>query len=279
MYNFSTSTIINKATDVNGKAYWVAENDEVRVKRVGTFRKGEVVSVVKTEAAPEQVPVTEITVANPTKGDVYRLVINIELNKSESSLYAGPWPTKGKPLYVEAIATDAAAATLAKALSDNASKYMNLVYDTDIVEVSVDGAKLTITGVEGTQVFKSVVLEHWVADDSFAGGKWEEVATGTTVKESNPGFGTYQHLIHNYRIPTLENTRFGGILADETPILEAKYDRFVVRMRVVRDPYGVGAVGQELVSVTDHEFWVNQAVSSAFETALNTLVTAPTILD
>lgn len=279
MYNFSTMTIVNSLKDSNGVDMFTSTNDVVRVNRVGKFSKGEVVSVAKKEAEDMKVPVSTITAPAVTKGDVYRLVINIELNKSESSLYALPWPTKGKEIQVEAIAPDATGAKLAETLVANAKAYMNLVYDKEILKVTHSGAVVTVTGVEGTQVLKSVVIEHWVADDkTFAGGRWEVVAEGAVSQKSNPGFGTYNHLIQNYKLPTLENTRFGGILAEETPILGAKYDQYVVRIRTVRDPYGVGAVGQELVSVTEHVFWANQAdgVSAALGAALDKVDPAKT---
>lgn len=278
MFNFSTSTIINSLKDVNGLDLITKTSNGAIVKRVGTFKKDDVVSFFKTVAVDEEPPVATVSIASaPTAGNIYRLAINIELNKSESSLYALPYPTKGKPIYVEAIAPDATAASLATTLAKNAKKYMALVYDTEILTITATASTLTLTGTEGIQVLKSVELEMWEeAPETYNGGKWVSVASGA-ITAGNPGFGTYKYMLHNHRLPTMENIRFGGILEDETPMVGKMYNQYTLRMRSVRDPYGVHAVGGEIVSITEHVFWVESTIATDFETAMASVAAPVTV--
>ena len=274
MLNFTTTTIINAAQNASGAAILPADLFKgavatgLYVKNVGSFKSAEMVSMTKKAYAAESPATVTLDFSSATTtstDDIYRLSIDIELYKSESSLYARPWPTKGKPIYVEALGGTDLAATLAS----NASKYMNLVYDTEILTVAKAAAgKVTVTAKEGSQILKSVILEKWVKDtnagDSYAGGKWQLVKATTAPVKGNPGFGTYEHLIHNVVLPTYENMRYGNAVAN-APKLGGKYNQYVITKRVERDALGTGAVGQVLVSETQHVFWVETSIASSFE--------------
>ena len=68
--------------------------------------------------------------------------------------------------------------------------------------------------------------------------------------------------------------KYGSAVAN-APKLDGEYTQYIVTKRVERDPYGTGAVGQVLVSETQHVFWVESAASS-FGTKLEGLVSAET---
>ena len=277
MLNFTTTTIVNSTDGLFSGS--LANSGRLYVKNVGSFTALEIKKAYKKAATPEVIASTSVVTSTPAIGDIYRLVIDIELHKSDSSIYARPWPTKGKPVYVEAIAASEDAVALATALVKNASEYMNLVYDKQILNVSNIGGSdgktalstITITGVDGTQNLKSVVLEKWVENvESYAGGKWVNVVTATP-SNGKPAFGNYQHLIHNVVLPTYENTR-DAILDVEgartnAPMLSGSYTQYVITKEADRDPYGMQAVGQKLTSVTEHVFWVESAAVSEFEKA------------
>lgn len=268
MLNFTTTTIVNSMPSDFSKG---SIADGLYIKNVGSFTNDQVTKISKRVSNADTPAKKTVTIpANSSTsgvapvlvaGDIYRLVIDIELYKSDSSLYARPWPTKGKPVYVEAIATSATNSDLATLLKNNAAEYMNLVYDKEILKISSEGAVITIEGIEGTQILKSVALEHWVENvESYAGGKWVNVANGVKVTDAKPGFGTYQHLIHNVVLPTYENMRYGSPAAN-VPELDATYTQFVITKEADRDPYGMQAVGQKLTSVTEHVFWVKESGS------------------
>lgn len=270
MFNFTTTTIVNSVSDVDYKILTNKEgNKALYVKNVGSFSPD--VEITKRAYMPEKMAKAVLTVpTSGSAGDIFRVTIDIELYKSESSLYARPWPTKGKPIYIEAIKGSAA---LENTLAENASKYMNLVYDKEILAVEAKSGSLEITAKEGTQVLKSVILEKWVPDTTgnlYAGGVWKEVE-GASVAETKgfPGFGTYSHMIHNVVLPTYENIRYGNAVAN-SPKIDGNYTQFVVTMEKERDPYGTGAVGQKLTSVTQHVFWVAANALTAFEKKFKT---------
>lgn len=277
MLNFTTTTIVNSF--VSDKDYKGSIANGLYIKNVGSFKSSEIKKVYKKAPTAEVLATKKFTVSEGTEGKLYRLMIDIELHKSDSSIYARPWPTKGKPLYVEAIAPasvglgEAAFQGFVAILAKNASKYMNLIYDKEIVSVTASGedSSLTITALDGHQNFKAIVLERWEEDkESYSGGKWVTVDAFYDIKGA-PAFGDYKHLIQSVALPTYENTRdaildVDGVRAN-VPMLNGSYTQYVITKEADRDPYGMQAVGQKLTSVTEHVFWVESAAVSAFETA------------
>lgn len=277
MFNFTTDTILNSvslydAATKKGNVCAVGA-DKVIIEKVGTFRKSEIVSIYRTEAQDEVKASQTIEVPAPASNDVnsvYRICIDLGLVKSTSSLYAVFDKDKNKPIFAEAIAESTTASDLAAKLASNLGAYMNLVYDRPLVEVSVAGAVITVQCTDGHQVINSIKIEKWVADaDTFAGGSWALVKSADKV-EGKPGFGTYKYLMHNHRLPTYENIHYMSPNSVEAPVLEGKYTQYVICQRSVRSPYGVGAVGQELVSVTNHVIWVLESGSNV--TTFNNLL-------
>lgn len=280
MLNFTTTTIVNSTSDLFKGS--LASSGRLYVKNVGSFTADEIKKVYKKAPTAEVLATKSFTPSNSGPG-MYRLMIDIELHKSDSSIYARPWPTKGKPLYIEAIIqnsglSDAAKNALIDALANNATKYMNLVYDKAIVSVTAEGTDsessagtLTITALDGHQNFKAIVLEEWVEDkESYSGGHWETVDAFYDIKGA-PAFGDYKHLIQSVALPTYENTRDAILDVDgaraNVPMLSGSYTQYVITKEADRDPYGMQAVGQKLTSVTEHVFWVESNAVSAFETA------------
>lgn len=104
--------------------------------------------------------------------------------------------------------------------------------------------------------------------------------TGTSEGKfvGREGFGTYQWLLHNLRLPTTMRTRIYAMNSDETPIPGAKYNEYIIHYCVNRGILGTNAVGDMVKSMTTHVFYVNQAVSAEFEAALNTIAPAEGIV-
>ena len=98
--------------------------------------------------------------------------------------------------------------------------------------------------------------------------------TNFTIEQGKEGFGTYQWILKNLRLPTAARTSWTAINADEAPIIGAKYNEYVIRYCVNRGIMGGDAVGEVTKSLTTHVFYVNQSVSASFETAL--AIIAPT---
>ena len=52
---------------------------------------------------------------------------------------------------------------------------------------------------------------------------------------------------------------------DETPVIGAVYDQFIIEYAAEANNHPLGAVGCEVKSHTTHTFWVKKEVSTAFK--------------
>ena len=168
---------------------------------------------------------------------------------------------------------------------------------------------LEITAVNEFEKFANVDLEVYVEDPTYKDGKFENAVyveevtnidprTGTTSadvayfsergikKESgdidNPkiivaqgieGFGTFNHLQKDYRLPTQANGRWLRIDTDNYPVKGTIYNQYTIKVETDRGITGQSVVGQPGTSITTHIFWVanDQATITAFEAGLTAL--------
>jgi hypothetical protein len=169
----------------------------------------------------------------------------------------------------------------------------------------------TITSVEITAVnefekFTNVDLELYVEDPTFKDGAFENSSyvekvtnidprTGTVsavvsyfsdrnvkgsatiaspkieVAQGIEGFGTFDHLRKDYRLPTAENGRWLRIDEDNYPIKGTIYNQYTIKVETDRGITGQSVVGQPGTSITTHIFWVPQSLASTFEAGLGLL--------
>ena len=168
---------------------------------------------------------------------------------------------------------------------------------------------LEITAVNEFEKFANVDLEVYVEDPEYCDGKFENAVyveevtnidprTGSASddvtyfsergikKESgdidNPkiivaqgieGFGTFNHLQKDYRLPTAENGRWLRIDTDNYPIKGTIYNQYTIKVETDRGITGQSVVGQPGTSITTHIFWVanDSATITAFEAGLTAL--------
>ena len=166
---------------------------------------------------------------------------------------------------------------------------------------------LEITAVNEFEKFANVDLEVYVEDPEYCDGKFENAVyveevtnidprTGSASddvtyfsergikKESgdidNPkiivaqgieGFGTFNHLQKDYRLPTAENGRWLRIDTDNYPIKGTIYNQYTIKVETDRGITGQSVVGQPGTSITTHIFWVANSLASAFEAGLTAL--------
>lgn len=296
MFQFTTTNVINTNVDLTtGKELWSAQKADdtngtvasLNIKRVGNFKQPNVVHIFKSEyTAPKNAKATlDLTTVGGSKGEAYRLSIYIRLSQSlQSSYYSNDMVFKGKPLSVEFNWQDSAQAT-AKKLADIIKKYEIAVYEKPIVKVTANDSVLTIDATDQYQRFYTVEIEKYDADAYHGMGEYTPVIAAheashedydktNVIVQGIEGFGTYEWLLHNLRLPTTMRTRIYAMNSDETPIPGAKYNEYVIHYCVNRGILGTNAVGDLVKSMTTHVFYVNQAISAEFETAL--LEIAPT---
>ena len=300
MFQFTTTTVINSNEDYTSglKPLWKAEEAKegkpahMNVKRHLNFIKENVVSITKAEYTPSKNAKATLDLSHlgKTHGN-FRIAMYIKLSQSSAnSYYANDLVFKGKPLYIEFVWKQGEeAADVAKKIKDTVKKYMLAVYGKDLVKVSVNGTKVVIEGVDEYQRFERVDIEEYVKEEGmFTLGEYQVVKSAMTedhktdagydanftIEQGKEGFGTYQWILKNLRLPTAARTSWAAINADEAPIIGAKYNEYVIRYCVNRGIMGGDAVGEVTKSLTTHVFYVNQSVSASFEAAL--AIIAPT---
>ena len=74
--------------------------------------------------------------------------------------------------------------------------------------------------------------------------------------KNNVGFGTYDYMIHNLRLPTYANIRFASPAEAEMPVKGGKYTQYSFEYTVPRRLGGLSVAGQKTASTTIHTFFV-----------------------
>ena len=290
MFQFTSTDIINDSErfllvgkDSGGNVTTVsgdmASDKELQIRKGMKITAADVtagnITAFKRAASAAVNEIGKVTVpATPAIGDIYRLKLYIGLSGSENSYYANDFVFKGKPFYVEAKATAASQANVATAIATNATKYMLMVYENEVVSVTASTNDVVITATDEYQRFKEITLQKWNETTQ----AWDDVATGSVTTAGKEGFGTYIHLMKDYRLPTGANSRWNRIILDEAPIIGATYNQYIVYLCKDRGIMGGDALGQLATSKTAHVFWVKSDVVSAFETALTAIGVSPTVI-
>lgn len=313
MFQFTSTNVINRNQDfTTGKPIWVAEDSasSFNVKRVGNFKADNIVAVyhspyVEPRCSKATLDLNDVkdpkTQEVPVQGDHYRLSIYIRLDQSsQNSYYSNDLVFKGKPLSVEFVWQADAEATAAY-LANIIKKYEVAVYEKPIVKISADEGVLTIDATDQYQRFQVVEVEWYDAKAYHGMGEYVPVLKALPEKigvqnvegkieyQENPevvgenkiiqgveGFGTYEWLLHNLRLPTNSRTRAWALNKDESPIPGAHYDEFVIKYCVRRGVLGSNAVGDLVTSMTTHVFYINHDIASDFKDALENVLTNAT---
>ena len=262
MNNFTTETIIN--TDLFSVADGV-----LKVKKVGNYKATDVVSVHKHPSAAAVKEIADITIPVGDATKTYRLQIVVKQVGANVSEFANSLTRNNKILQFE-VAGSATAATMAGALKTAIEAY-NRDSKNAKCTVSLNSATLTLTGVDEYIRFASVEF-HELVESVTGYDSFEVKATGVVSTPGSEGFGTPRWIMQHLRMPTLENTGWTALHQDERPIPGGLYTQYSLKQAVKRgELQGMGAVGQEMTSVTTHVFYVlTGAVSTAFETACTT---------
>jgi len=176
-------------------------------------------------------------------------------------MYANDLVFKGKPLYIEIPAN-----TTADNLLAIVNKYMNLVFGGEAQLIAtVADSKLVLTCVNPYQKFTKVTTALRNEQTGEFGDGTPVALTADNYTPGKEGFGDYDHILKDLRLPTGANLRWKRTMEDEMPVPGATYNEYVIEYAVDRGVMGISAVGQKVTSVTTHVLWVNQAIAQAFE--------------
>ena len=199
--------------------------------------------------------------------------------KNNSKFYAdyatAVWKFQ-KPIYAEFTvvgdSTDNTAALMATKIA-NAIK-LALPENNKYITVTVDDDDVIITATDATDMFESVVIEKYEPNSVLPSEGQYVVSTvvGTIAKTDNKvPFATGDWLIENLRFPSYPNTRYNSINGDEKPVPGQLYTQYSFRYIAERKNLsGIGSVGQRLVSITNHVFYIPSTLEATFEAKLKT---------
>ena len=273
--NFYTTTIINSDKYVNGKSRFKADTKAAYIYPGMTFFKDGIQKVYYKEGYEGEMAKVEVDLAQlkPTAKTYYRLDIYVKVQGAEPYIYATPWTQKGRPFWVEfslaATGTNPDADALVKTIN---KEHVFQVGD-DQITAEVDkttNTKVVLTATTDYLRFARVeiVTLNDEGDDVEVVGTKQTEGSDLLIKEVTKGqasFGTYSHIIKDIQLPTNENTRWMHLRQDETPVIGAIYDQFIIEYAAEANNRPLGAVGCEVKSHTTHTFWVKKEVSTAFK--------------
>ena len=294
--NFQTQTIINSNLDPDsGKGVFLFEGKEekvdgvkkdvLKIKRDFLFVKDNVDCIRRrkgyaAELCEATIDFNKLTFVVPEDRAVnyLRLDIYLGVDGAEPYIYSTPWYHKGKPFWVEFLAkkgddAEALADRLEKTIKSN---HMFQV-DKDLIKVTNNAGKITLTGATEYQRFRKVTLNIFEETADYD----NEVATMNPnkvqatdpialVKFGKNAFGTYSQIIKDLRLPTAANYQWSAIRQVETPIVGAIYDQYIIEYHAPANSHPLSVVGGRLNSYTTHVFWVKNDTDlvNAWETAL-----------
>ena len=219
---------------------------------------------------------TIYTPAALTGGVVYRLSIDAILDQGSHDAQYSRWAIhKGKPYLIEFTSTTTVTAG-ANAAAYIVAQCKKGLKNPDLGELELTfqvsgGTNVTITSKNAFVHFKEVVIEELYPIGSGSGQDMEgdvktyhttfatsgAVATTAVVTTvGDIGFGSYDWMIRNLRIPTVEAIRFGGTFQDELPRPGSYYTQFVIEYEKTREITGSNVIGAPAVSKTRHTFFV-----------------------
>lgn len=280
MYEFTSTTLWNG--DVYKKIVVDTDKKQLEIFRQGVYKNDATHHVclywTKGHAAYLDVLKLEtikIACADPTLN--YRLCLYINSIGNADPLFANDFVFKGRPVFVEfgAGQTEEVLESLVK----NLNKYLNVTFDHQIIipaselanepadgksEVSFEDvtvatdpndATYLVCANEYMRIGKAIVEQYDEDKDT-----WKQILDlkiPTACFTGAEGFGTYDHLEKDYRLPTAANLRWKRPQADEMPRPGVQYDQVTVHYTVHRGHVGgMGAVGQQVTSETTHVFWI-----------------------
>ena len=261
--NFYTTTIINSDKYVNGKSRFKADTKAAYIYPGMTFFKDGIQKIYYKEGYEGEMAKVEVDLAqlNPTAKTYYRLDIYVKVQGAEPYIYATSWIQKGRPFWVEFSLASTGTNPDADALVKAINKEHVFQVGNDQITAEVNGTKVVLTATADYLRFAKVQVVK-LNDE---GDDTEVVLDIKPTVKGQASFGTYSHIIKDIQLPTNENTRWMHLRQDETPVIGAIYDQFIIEYAAEANNRPLGAVGCEVKSHTTHTFWVKKEVSTAFK--------------
>lgn len=278
MFDYTKETILNSVTESNVQAITgllrIFRNGEYKVDYKSTnIVDGKVYRTKGTEGQKTSVVFTASAGNSSNKGK-YRITINLKNNSRFLADYATAVWKFQKPVNAEVTIADGDSNTVVAQKIADAIK-LAVPENYRFITVSVSSNAVTISGTDPTQIFDEVLVEKYVPNTVLPSeGEYvtsTEIGTFGEITPNIEPFATAAWLVENLRFPSYPNVRYNALNADETPIPGTIYEQFAFRYVAERKGLsGIGSVGQKLISVTNHIFYVPQNLAEQFATKIKT---------
>lgn len=212
-----------------------------------------------------------------TGGVVYRLSIDAILDQGSQSAEYSRWAIhKGKPYLIE-FSVDTTISNTTNAATEIVTQLKRGLKNPDLgdleLTITSSGAAITIKPRNAWVHFKTISIEELYPVGSGTSEDLEgdvktylcafddttqtpSAGTAVITVTGDPGFGSYDWMIRNLRVPTVEQTRFMGTFTDELPRAGSYYTQFVLEYEKSREITGTNAIGAPATSKTRHTFFV-----------------------
>lgn len=251
----------------------------VTIRRVNTFYKPFVCNIFKHPASDPVIGQATVTITTATAG-VYRLYMYMKLTNNQNSYYSNDMVFKGKPFAYEFTVASGATVTDAATACVKAITGVQALYGDKYFIASNAAGVITIDCTDEHQIISDIKIQKLsdATTDNPTNSVFEDVVKGTIVKQGKPGFGTYNYLLENLRLPTAENRRWNAVNTEELPIAGASYDEFILEYEKPRGIMGSDVVGDTTNSRTTHVFYVLSTLSADFLKALKPVADKVTLV-
>lgn len=284
MFNFTTTTFIHSADQAckpTGTTDVVKiDNKLIRVSDIVAAYKKASVAAANGKLTVTAVPAAPAAGTEPTK---YRLKFYVQRSGDANSLYANDFVFKGKEFVYEwkndkVNDVEGLMKLIKKVNKLYGDVYLKVDVDNGVIESDNYGsfvearlqqfepASCSGCGYDG--YWKDLeVIDVETAFDDPADPKSKSSASLKSEFAVN-GTGTYEQLIKDLRLPTMENLNWTSLtkMQNELPIPGHKYAQYTIHMVAPRTGLAHQAIEGLQQSKTTHVFFVDEDVASDFET-------------
>ena len=268
MFNYTSTQIISAASTQAAKAIAFFNTDAVKAG-ITKIKKTPYSQAVKT-----QVTFNLATSSPFVANNYYRLELFVRLNDNAQSDYSNSLVFKEKPIYFEFQAPDTAfdaTETAALAAAFNADQAR---YGYPVLKASANSTVITIEGINEFQTLVDAYIAKWetaTALDSYKGDFTRMTTPAGAITKGKVAFGSYEWILRNLRLPTMENRRFTSPNELEMPVPGVTYNQYTIYYKKDRGILGGAAVGQVTSSETCHVFYVNTELTTGYCSVLDAL--------
>ena len=253
MFDFQKEVILNNLDNVE-----VFDGKGIRVD--GMLYKKEYIQPVYETAATDGAKaklIINMEDINKAVTNVMQFVIELGLDNDYRGDFGSVLFYFRKPIVVTMTA-GSSVADVAKAFEKAG------VVDYKLYNVSVEGNKITLEMADNYITVRKAEVMDLVCDSNCGSDQMQvsekvhafDLKNPAVYTKNNVGFGTYDYMIHNLRLPTYANIRFASPAEAEMPVKGGKYTQYSFEYTVPRRLGGLSVAGQKTASTTIHTFFV-----------------------